>query len=366
MSHSEPQKPTLARGRKNHLLRTLLDSWPLLVWLGVLALTINFFRQGVSFRQMNGTVGVYQESVAALDTGRIADILVQPGDNVEKGQIVAQLDTRLIDQKLKKRKDEIAADRLDRIRRYEGDIHKLEEDVRKYSLDQAEDSAELSARKDELDERKNDVANNRITPDVIDKIKVAIARLKAKVDLYPGYIEALDSRITAARAALQAVEAEDPDTDASGVRSTELDILLERKEEMTLRAVHAGSVYRVEKEPGEVVNAGETVVRVVAKPENIVGFLPQEKVDVVNIGDHVWVASTSSRHTYHESKVIAISPRMSNTPDRASPLPNKMLRGREVTIALPPGVNFLPGQTVIIDVSKPGEVPFFVKFFQSE
>lgn len=366
MSHTKPQVPKTSVGRKARVTRTILDSWPLLVWIAVLLLTINAYRSGASFRRMNGTVGVYQESIAPLETGRLLEITVRQGETVDAGTVVARMDTALIDKKIAMLQAKLAADREDRIRRYRSDASGLASELRELKLDQAGDEAELAAVNAQLEKLEADLANRLIQEDAVEKVRVEQAKLAAKAALYPGMIAELETAFTDAQALLDSVIADTSEESADSAEQQELQLLVEQRNNMNLTAIHGGGVYRVEKEAGEVVNAGEAVVRIVARPEAIVAFLPQEQLDKVNLskGDTVWVSSTSDRHSFHKTEVVAISPRMSNTPDRSSPLPNKMLRGREVTLALPVDANFLPGQTVIVNLSEPGRVPLMGAFFE--
>jgi len=204
-----------------------------------------------------------------------------------------------------------------------------------------------------------------IRDDEVDKQRSTVASLEARGKLYPIILTELTNQLTAAQTRLQAVT--ETNTDGGSHNSSEefreLDLLKERKKNMDLRAVHSGGVHRIDKEPGEIINAGEAVVKIVAEPTEIIGFLPQEKIGVLSQGDTVWISATSDRHKAYESKVIAISPRITNTPDRASPLPNRMLHGREVVIGMPKIGLFLPGQTVIIHLKKPGRLPFIGSFY---
>jgi HlyD family secretion protein len=358
MSHTNPQKPKLAAHRRRHLGRQVLDSWPLLVWLAMLFVTVWAYRRGGSFRQMNGTVGVYQEAISPDDTGRLMSVEVEPGVKVEPGDLLARMDTSIIDREIALVKRQIEVDWQDRIRRYEGDVAAIESDLADLELDRASDESELRTRLEDLKVLEADLASGAIPIEDVADARASVSGIKARVERYGPLINTMKDRLNSAKGRLQKLLDEDPEAGANNQQQEELLMLQTLKANMELRAVHAGVVYRVEKERGEIVLEGETVVRVVARPENIIGFLPQEQIGAVEVGDQVWVSSTANRHAHFPSEIVSISPRMSSTPDVASPLPNKMLFGREITVKLPEEAEFLPGQTVIIHLEEPGRLPF--------
>jgi HlyD family secretion protein len=366
MSNIEPQRPNLRPGKTRHLTRQVIDSWPLLVWLGVLAVTIWAYTRGVEFNRMNGTVAVYQEAIQPIEGGRVKEILVKPGEFVTSGMPVATLETELIDQKIERLERRIEAQRQDRIRRYRDVVIDLESELQKVTVDRREDEVGRERGEILIKEYREAVAANVIPRDVLEKAITDQEKVLARLELYTGYESKLNTHLTAARKQLDDAEANRNTGDADDAYATELEILRKERENMTLRAARSGGVYRIEKEPNEIVRTGEAVVRIVAEPTHIVGFLPQDEAGRVSAGDTLWVASSADRHTAYASKVIAVSPRMSNTPDRASPLPNKMLRGREITLTLPEEMTWVSGQTVVINLKKPGRLPFLDSFLTGQ
>lgn len=363
MSHTKPQNPKLAKGRPSRVTRTILDSWPLLVWIGVLFLVVWTYRKGVAFRHMDGTVAVYQEAVSPLETGILLEVLVDSGAAVKAGDVVARMDTSLIDKKISSLKAEIAADREDLMRRLREEVRRLESEMRELRLDEAGDVAELAAVEAQI-KTLEDLLQRRLIPEeLVEEERVKAAALRGRVTLYPELRQEIETALADARKRVDRVESNIDVGAGDEALGNELEILLAERDNMSLRSVIDGEVYRVEKEPGEVVDAGEAVVRIVAKPEKIIALLPQEEVEAVTLGQTVWVASSSDRHKHHPCKVTAISPRITHTPDRASPLPNKMLHGRELSLSLPETGTWLPGQTVIVNVKDPGGIPIIDKLF---
>jgi hypothetical protein len=134
-------------------------------------------------------------------------------------------------------------------------------------------------------------------------------------------------------------------------------------------------VDRLGKEPGEFVKIGEGVLKIVGDPVEIICFLPQDQSDDLKINDPVWVADTSNKARIYKSRVTGISPRINNVADSTSPLPNRRIHGRDVVVEYPPdarpgaqGDSFklLPGQTLIIHLKEPGEVPLLDRLFHND
>ncbi len=361
MSNVHPQKPKLASGKKPRSKwgRRIFDMWPLAVWFVIVGIMIWSWQRGIAFNQMNGSVGVYQESLSPLTTGRLVEVLVKPGDTVQKGDVLARMDTSLLDKEIEELERELAADREDRVRRFGSAVNDFAEQLRDLKREEAAKQAELAALDAELARLEDLVSKKLILEENVSPLRIEKAELTALVAIFPEQIAEVQQSLDESKATLGKVmeggEASGESHNA-GEELSELDLLNEQKKYMELRAVRGGMVFRVEKEPGEVVREGETVVRVVAEPEEINAFLPQERLSYVKVGDKVWVSPTYDRHTAYPSTVVAISPRITNTPDVSSPLPNKMLHGREVVVALPDMTSFLPGQTVIVHLEEPGSV----------
>jgi HlyD family secretion protein len=136
-------------------------------------------------------------------------------------------------------------------------------------------------------------------------------------------------------------------------------------------------VDRIEKEIGEFVKTGESVLRIVGDPEQIVCFLPQDQAADITLGQEVWVANTSNKTQIFPTTVIAVSPRINNLADATSPLPNRRVHGRDVVLAYPSKpfpdgavrdgkFVLLPGQTVIVHLQKPGTDNWLDSLFHND
>ena len=126
---------------------------------------------------------------------------------------------------------------------------------------------------------------------------------------------------------------------------------------------HDGIVDRVERDDGEFILKGDTILRIVGKPEVIRVLLPNDQLGQVKVGDTVWASSIVDRYHYFPTKVINLSPRVTNVPNTTCPLPNQVVHGQEIVVDYPEESGFAPGQPVIIHLEEPGKVPLITRIF---
>ena len=369
MSEFHPNRVRPPRPRMT--LRRALNFWPALVWLAVVGIAFWAYSKGVKFTRMNGVVDVIQEAVTSDEDGRIEKILVKSGQAVNQGDPIVQLDTAILDEEIKKFEAALKSDLEDRILKYQFDLARLQSQLRDLIREQAGDDGELSgieATVKELNELQAKVPPTYAAPILQAKAKVEAngARLRAVSTTYPDQVKAATNEITTLEAGLTKLKAAlaDPESAASANGDlTQLQKLRALKQRATLRSNHTGIVDRIDKDDGEFVKSGEAVVRIVSAPQLIRGFLPQDQLGQVRTGMKIWISSTTDRYTYFPSTILSVSPRISNVPDRSSPLPNRTVHGQEIIAAFPFNSGFQPGQTVVIHLEEPGTIPTITKIF---
>jgi len=356
--------------------RRILNFWPLLVWFAVLGMAFWAYNKGVKFTRMNGLVDPIQEAVAADEDSRILEILVKTGTPVKKDDPVAKLDTAILDAQISKLEAAIRSDVEDRLLSHELDLARLKSERREIMRDQASDLGELSAVQEQLNRLQKAVADQ---PSEAAKRQMQIllaepmgdaqkdaSRLLATTQIYPSQlievaddIDRLEKEIAKYRTAM-----DNPETLAAANGDlSELQELRVLRDRAILRSGHDGIVDRVERDNGEFVLKGETILRIVAYPEIIRVLLPNDQLGQVSIGDKVWVSSITDRYKYFQTEIINLSPRVTNAPNTTTPLPNQIVHGQEVVAKYPPESNLLPGQPVIVHLTEPGSVPLLTRLF---
>lgn len=403
MSEFHPNRTSAVKTKPGLTRRRLLESWPLLVWVGIGLIAVWGYSRGRVFSRMNGAVDVYQENISPIEEGRVMKILVQRGAFVEPGTIIARMDSSLYERELVGILRGVAAHRYEEVSRIERQQLDLEAELRKLEVTDAGDKGRLRALTTTLDrlQKANVTPNANVTKvlgpgalaatanEQIDKMSADIAELQgtqAAAAQSMGEISDNLTKITNQITKLKANAVATANADATNLsdeiragllpdEQKQVNELLSLIEFCSLRNTRGGVVDRVEKEEGEFVRQGEAVMRVVADPDQIVAFLPQDQIGKLNVGDTVWITPALDRNHIFETTVTAISPRMNNLADATSPLPNRRLYGRDVVCAYPksalpavkgqPGL-LVPGQTVTVHVQRPGDIPLMNRIFHND
>lgn len=404
--HPNRQKPVKTKPALTR--RRILESWPMLVWIAVGAVAWWSYSSGHVFSRMNGAVDPYQEDLAPAEDGHILAIHHKPGDFVEAGTVVVEMDSTLFRRELLGILFKAARGQEEEAMNWDRQRLSLERELRDINRQLEEDDA-IQARLQELrpksappppragtrgslfenatpglnrDDRR---ALLDIDPELAaiegrrKSLKDAAAQLANRIGEISETIEQLRARAKALTLAASAEEPQlSPELLGSLPAADQQDVteLTRQIETSKLRVVRAGVVDRIYRPKGSYVRAGEPLVSVVGEPERIVAFLPQEHVAELKPGDKVWVAPASNRHTVFESVIEGISARIHSLPDAASPLPNRRIYGRDVTIRYPESARrplgstdpspLLPGQTITVHVREPGSVPLLNRIFHND
>ncbi len=400
MSEFHPNRTKQVRTRPKLTTRRILECWPVLVWIAIGAAAYFIYRGGVIFVRMNGAVDVYQENITPINKGRLLEIKVKRGDKVPPGTIVAIMDQAPYKLELDSLKREIVADRRDDINDYGLELYKLESDLRDIQTAEAEDAATINELEDVVEGTGQPAANlspemqqlmqrwRNASTDIL-RAKVDLAKAKGRSALTAQHLSQIGVAIKSTKAVRTKLEEEatllaksdvtfEEITKAAALRADEEKLYTQLKtkiDQCQLITPHGGTVDRLDKEPGEFVDVGEGVLKIVGDPEQVVCFLPQDQVNDLTMGKKVWIASTSDKSLILESVVTGISPRINNLADATSPLPNRRVHGRDIVVQYPADAKpatkdepfkLLPGQTVIVHLEKPGKVPWIDRLFHND
>src|SRR5207248_1931915 len=112
------------------------------------------------------------------------------------------------------------------------------------------------------------------------------------------------------------------------------------------RAPAAGTVASIDRHPGEVVNAGSSVLTVVAQGGGLVRVdVPEQEADAIQVGARAtlhrgaWLKGDSM-----EGTVVSVSPAVTQADDRARWSPHIPTWGRPVMIKVDQAPSFLSGE----------------------
>ncbi len=364
-------RPT-PRRQRHAQWRHLRNHWPTLVWF-VAALISVYLCFGTSqLGSMTGVVETMIEPVAPLDTARLISIEVQPGQHVVAGQILARMDTSLLDARLATEDARLLEaegtmagyqqSMLQLIRRFDDAIQGSVATLAESEQSHGRERAELRELKKELT-RLEGLRERQLVGEA--QLSALRPQIAGREEFLAGYASIKEIHLLRLHDAQQGkaqlfetlglddsqdvtVRLAQKMEDHTKVLQSSHDRRMLQKENYTLRAAHDGIVSRIYGRPGDVIRAGEQIMRLVSdRSEFIQGFLPEEYVSVLHIGQKARVIRQTGGAEYL-AKVTSIAPEIQALPSRVSPILNQPLRGRRIMLTLEGEHDLIPGETVTI------------------
>jgi len=352
------------------------------VWLAAVVLFFFLHAKSADFAEMSGVIENIEEPLAPLETARLLKLHVVLGQRVKAGDVVAQMDTILIDADLAVERATAAEDggsigryqedMLQLVSRFETAVQDARAELEAEKQRRQREEAELQELKTLLAQREALLAKGHIREEDVSVLRPQIAALEHAVQAYPALIAVHETRLketVEVRAEvnrwLQLQDGEDVSaaiTRKTQLRSQIFQASLERaqsrKEQYTLRATRDGRVSQIFFSEGTVVQAGNPVVELVAEKTNrVIGFLPEPYVTRVKENDKALVWRRSGVGDRIQAVVVSVSPSVRGLPGRVTPVGGQPLRGRRVVFDLKREHEFIPGETVRIKVDEPTLVP---------
>ncbi len=236
---------------------------------------------GEHFAGGNGRIEAVEIDIAAKIAGRVKDILVQEGDFVVAGQILAQMDVEVL---VSQRREAEA-----QLRQSHSAVERARSQVAQRQAEKSAALALVEQRKAELD-----IARNRLTRSEPLLSEQAIAGLdvdeaRAAVQTAQAAVAAAQAQVAAARAAIITATSQVTETESlTGVWQATIERLQADIDDSALKAPRDGRVqYRVA-QPGEVVAAGGKVLNMLDLSDvYMTFFLPTPAAGRVAIGSDV-------------------------------------------------------------------------------
>lgn len=233
------------------------------------------------FAGSNGRIEATEIDVAAKTSGRLVAVLVNEGDFVAAGQVVAEMDTDVLKAQLR----EAEADE----RRARSAVTTAKSTVAQRESERAAGESTVAQREAELDGAKRNRARAEETyargvgsVETLDTARVQFFSAEAAVKAAKAHVAASDAAISTAKS--QVIEAEaNVDMARSRIDRIRADI-----SDSTLRAPRDGRVqYRIA-QPGEVLSAGGKVLNMVDLGDVYMTlFLPTAEAGRVQMGGEV-------------------------------------------------------------------------------
>ena len=242
-----------------------------------------------SFVTGNGRIEAVEVDVAAKLAGRVAEILVNEGDFVKAGQVIARMDTRAIDAQLAQARAQVANARSAR--------QTALALVAQRKADAAMAVAVLTQRHTELEVAKKTSARSKAL--LADRATSAQQADEdaARASNAAANVAVAEAQITASKAAIGAAESQVAQTEAGiDAANAAADRLKTELEDGVLKAPRGGRVqYRVV-QPGEVVGGGGKVVSLLDIGDvYMTFFLPEMAAGRVALGSEVRIVLDAAR-----------------------------------------------------------------------
>ncbi|WP_437966617.1 HlyD family efflux transporter periplasmic adaptor subunit [Sorangium sp. So ce260] len=340
------------------LRSALQDAGPALTLVLTLGAALWLHLDGGPSGRVLGFAEALPEVVSPIETARVASIEVDVGQEVSAGQVIATLDTSVIDA-------EIGIARAEKAQ-VEADLH-MELALIEQELDADRASVERHLA-EQREEQRRAVAEAKVLDGEISRMRrlvedrLAVVEDLAKLDLQRATATAIASEkprtLSLLTAQLEAAErrrsqlrdrtselAAKLDADVR-VASESVAVLEQRRAGYVLRAANAGRVASIYRRPGDVVPAGEPVAQLLSARSGarVIACVPERFALSLHEGDaaELWIRDQHAAPI--QGTVVTVGPLVSELPARCWPAPEVPAWGRVATIALGAPAALVPGQ----------------------
>jgi multidrug resistance efflux pump len=341
---------------------------PWAVWLGTMGAAV-WLWPGVHGGSARGFVEAIDHAVAAAQTARIESVLVSAGQRVRAGQVVATLDAKELGAEL----EILAAERRrveaelgavtsdtelrigDTSRQIAESLEANERTLQTTRAARAVHAAEFTALSRQLAVLQGLVDKRMADRRELDDVAVKHAGLKKELQVADALIAQLVAQIAAARGRREAVptdateRATEPLRAELAVLRRQEQLLMLRKEALTLRATGDGEVTVVHLRPGEVALAGATIVTIATSTPapgqpRVFVCLDETQAGRVQPGEAALLYPLGPGAPAVPAHVERLDPEVSELPVRCWRDPKLPEWGRAARLVLDGPAPLLPGQ----------------------
>lgn len=352
---TDTKAPVIAPSlRLRESLRDMAPALCLVATLGAAGLV--YWGGGSGGGQVLGFAQTTSQDVASIEPGRVSAVLVNVGDAVVAGQVVATLDTATIDAEIavaEAQRLQIEADmRAEQAlvtQRLDQEVEGLERERARQREEQLRVRAEAKVLDGEVTRVKRMVDARQAVLDDLSQLGLRQATASALAEAKPRTIGLLGKQIEVAEERRQKARGDrsvlSVKIEASLlVAERSIELLRRRREGYSLRAARAGRVAAISRRPGDVVEGGIPVLQIVTSERRVMACIPEQTALGVRQGDLAKVRVKGQSGAPLRGSVIALGPLVTELPSRCWVSPRVPVWGREVTVALDETVELIPGQ----------------------
>lgn len=262
----------------------LTGNW---VWLLIVAVAVGGWYLSRTFQpdalppgiaSGNGRIEAVSIDISTRTGGRITDILVEEGDNVSAGQVLARMDIQQLEAQMREARAQLQRGEIAKTVAESGVSQRESEHAAALAV-AAQRKTELEAAERRLRRSQQLADRNAVAQQTLDDDRARTDGARAALDAAHAQVAAAEAGIATARA--QIVDAEAA-VDAAGATIERIQAEID---DSTLRAPRAGRVqYRVA-QPGEVVAGGGRILNLVDLDDvYMTFFLPTVQAGRVALG----------------------------------------------------------------------------------
>jgi multidrug resistance efflux pump len=337
------------------LKNRLSSGVPVVVMLGTFGAAGAVYKSTDGGGRMMGFAQGVPQALAAPEAARITAVHVAVGSEVEPGQLLASLDTSVIDAEIAIAQAEkgrleasLRSEQTSLGRRLDVDRDALEREVAKEREEEKRVAAEADALQAEIDRVSKLVSEHQAVASDVAQMKLRHAQLKSVLAEKPRTIGVLSKQLAAAGQRKQ--EAIDPSSASKRVDAEllvlhrKIELLEKRRSTYLLRATHKGKVAAVDKQPGETANAGDSVVKLVTTTNRVSVCVPEGRALGVREGETARLWVRGQRGAPLTGKTVALGAIVSELPSRCWPSPTVKTWGREAIVELDTNVDIVAGE----------------------
>ena len=251
-----------------------------------------------------GNIDMRKADLAFNEQERIAGVLVEEGDRVSKGQVLALLETHRLNAQIKEAEAQIDAQ--------QEVVKRLEAGTRPQEIAQAR--AELAAAKATVHNSKLNFERIRKTSGAGATSEQALDNARAQFDVDNALLKVKEKALNLA---LEGPRKEDVEAAKNTLKSLQasLSLLKIRLKEMTLISPAKGIIQNRILEPGEIANPNRPVVTLaLTDPKWVRAYVPEPDLGHINLGMKASVLSDSFPDQRFEGWIGFISPVAEFTP----------------------------------------------------
>lgn len=252
----------------------------------------------------NGTIEATEVEVSSKLPGRLAQLMVEEGDQVQSGQVIARLDTSEFEAEVAQARAALARAEA-QLKELQAGSRPQEIEEARANLQQAEENLKLARddwdrfdslfREGAVSTQDRDRAKNRV--------EVAVSQVKATRERY---------ELIRVGPRSEVIEAARHERDRA---KAALGMAMVRLRDSTILAPLSAIVLTKRAEQGEVVNPGFPIV-ILIDPDDLWlrVFIPESEIGLVGIGRKAAVTVDSFPNRRFEGKVVEISSKAEFTP----------------------------------------------------